>query len=263
MFPHESKANVSAAGLAPAGKPGYANRQKRSRFTRNSMEALRLMVAVAILIAAALMTLAGRMEAANPAITYTQVAEGSTTTHRPVTDDDSGEVYIYVGGFFPVGTHPAAFRYLFDLTHQGNTTGYITPLLFEYNESLTAYTVVGIGKGFAVTLNSAAQTIPFDVIQGTKVTTNGFFTFGYVNATVNSSGLPVLISPGTVDFGQPAQSGAGVGGPGTSNVWKVTATSPSPVVTLGTTFGVPGADYPFYPGTRTYSAQAIGFLAAR
>jgi hypothetical protein len=207
------------------------------------------------------------MEAAAPAVTYTQVDEGSATTHRPNTDNDSGEVYIYVGGSFPTGTHPAAFRYLFDFTEEGNTTGYITPLLFEYTSvgSFTVYTVVGIGKGFEVTLNSAPQTIPFEVIQGTKVTTAGNFTFGYINATVNSSGVPVLTSPGTVDFNLSAQGGEGIGGAGTTNVWEVTASIPPPsVVTLGTTFGDFGASVDYnIQYSRTYSAIAIGLVAAQ
>jgi hypothetical protein len=221
---------------------------------------LRLVIA-AMLVAAAMLTLSGTLEAANPSVKF--VAEGSTPTSRSLTDDDSGEVYIYIGGFYPAGTHPVAFQYIFGVTHEGNTTGYITPLLFEYNASLNAFTVAAIGKGYAVTLNSAQQKIPFEIVQGTKVTTNGGFTFGYVNATVDSSGNPILISPGTVDFDQPAESGEGVGGAGTTNVWRVTANTPSPVVTIGTTFGGSGTDYPFYPGTRTYSAQAFGALASQ
>ena len=131
---------LALAGLVPAGKPNYASCQKRSCHTRDSREALRLLVAAAVLIPAAVMTHAGTMEAAAPAVTYTQVDEGSATTHRPNTDNDSGEVYIYVGGSFPTGTHPAAFRYLFDFTEEGNTTGYITPLLFEYT-SVGSFTV--------------------------------------------------------------------------------------------------------------------------
>lgn len=124
-----------------------------------------------------------------------------------------------------------AFQYLFDLTDAGNTTGYITPLLFEYKsvEAYTVYTVVGIGEGFEVALNTAAQTIPFDVIDGTKVPTNGSFTFGFINAIVNSSGVPVQTSPGAVNEISPADNGEGVGGTGTTNDWIATNT-PNPVV---------------------------------
>jgi len=40
---------LALAGFAPAGKPDYTNRQERFCHTRNSMEALRLVVAIAIL----------------------------------------------------------------------------------------------------------------------------------------------------------------------------------------------------------------------
>ena len=206
---------------------------------------------------------------ANPATTYTPVAEGSSPTHRSQTDRSSGLVMIYVGGSLPAGTNLLAFQYLFDLTTGGNTTGYLTPLLFEYKpvEAFTVYTVVGIGKGFEVPLNSAPQAIPFDVIAGTKVPTSGNFAFGFVNALVDSSGAPILTSQGVVDFDTPSDAGQGVGGPSTTNDWAVTNSySPSPVVALGTTFGAPGAnaDYTFFfPSYRTYSAQAIGALATQ
>ena len=113
---------------------------------------------------------------------------------------------IYVGGSLPAVTHPAAFQYLFDLTTAGNTLGYITPLLFEYksDEAYTIYTVAGLGRGFEVALNSVPHTIPFAAIEGIRAPTNGNFTFGFVNALVNSSGTPVTTSEGIVDLDVPA-----------------------------------------------------------
>ena len=156
---------------------------------------------------------------ANPAATYTPVAEGSTSTHRSVTDSEVAQLNIYVGGSLPVGTNLVAFQYLLDLTTFGNTTGYITPLLFEYKsvEAATVYTVVGIGRGFEVKLDSTPQTIPFDGIEGTKVPTSGNFTFGFITAIVNSRGVAVLTSQGVVAFdGTYADGGEGVGGAGTT-----------------------------------------------
>jgi hypothetical protein len=222
-----------------------------------------LLIAV-VIAASGSRALAGNNTGKSPSAPTT-VAEGSTATHRLNTDWDGGEVYIYVGGTFPVRTHPAAFRFLFDFTENGNTTGYITPLLFERisGEEYTVYAVVGIGKGFEVALNPAPQTIPIDVIEGSSFTTNGNFTFGYVNSIVDLTGVTILASLGTVDFDQPADAGEGLGGVGATNVWEVTAVSPYPTVALGTTFGVAGspADYTFWPSTRTYSAQAIGIVA--
>jgi hypothetical protein len=198
------------------------------------------------------------------AASHTLVGEGSTPTHRSAVDTASGQVYIYIGGSFPAGTHMAAFQYLFDLTDEGNTTGYITPLLFERTpgEATTIYTVVGIGKGFEVSLNSAPHAIPFEVIGGLKVPPNGNFTFGFINALVNSSGVPFETSPGSVDASA-VEAGEGVGGTGTTNDWAATATTPYPIATLGTTFSVSGADYTFYSVSRTYSARAIGAIPAQ
>ena len=103
----------------------------------------------------------------------------------------------------PAGTNLVAFQYPFDSPQvDGATTGYITPLLFEYNpaELYTIYTVVGIGKGYDVALNSAPQAIPFEITEGTKVPTGTNFTFGFVNALVSSSGVPTASSLGTVDM---------------------------------------------------------------
>jgi hypothetical protein len=45
----------------------------------------------------------------------------------------------------------------------------------------------------------------------------GNFTFGFVNALVDSSGAPVVASQGVVDFDVPAEGGPGVGGAATTN----------------------------------------------
>jgi hypothetical protein len=168
----------------------------------------------------------------------------------------------------PAGTNLVAFQYLFDSPQvDGATTGYITPLLFEYNpaELYTIYTVVGIGKGYDVALNSAPQAIPFEITEGTKVPTGTNFTFGFVNALVSSSGVPTASSLGTVDMVSPSVGGQGVGGTGTTNDWVcsgLTATQ-GPAIPLGTTFGVSGADHGFILPYRTYSARAIGVVPAQ
>jgi hypothetical protein len=206
---------------------------------------------------------------ANPATTYTPVAEGSAPTHRSVTDTFSGQVNIYVGSSFPAGTNLLYFQYLFDLTTKGNTTGYITPLLFEWQsvEAFTIYTVVGIGKSFEAKLATVPQAIPFDIVAGTKVPTAGNFTFGFTTAIVNSSGVTVATSPGVVDYDTPTDGGLGVGGSLTTNdwIWTVGEPGPAPAVAVGTTFGVSGsnADYALGVPYRTYSAQAIGAIAAQ
>jgi hypothetical protein len=205
-------------------------------------------------------------QAADNTTTYSPVAEGSTPTHRANTDHNNGALNIYVGGSLPVGTHLAALRYLFDSTPggAGNTTGYLTPLLFEYKsvEAATVYTVVGIGKGFEVNLESTPQSIPFEVIEGIAVPSGANFTFGFVMSLVNSSGVPVLTGQGVVDFDTPSDAGEGTGGPGTTNDWAYVQVA-EPSVALGTTFGLANADYTLGLPYRTYSAEAIGAVPAQ
>jgi hypothetical protein len=196
---------------------------------------------------------------------YSPFAEGSTTTHRSVTDLNFGALNIYVGASLPVGTDLLALRFLFDTTQGGNTSGYLTPLLFEYKsvEAATVYTVVGIGKGFPVNLSSAPQEIPFELVAGSKVASGANFNFGFVMGIVNSSGVQVENGQGVVDFdGEYPDGGQGVGGVGTTNDWLY-AQLASPNVALGTTFGLANADYTMGLPYRTYSAQAIGVLPAQ
>ena len=200
------------------------------------------------------------------------VVQGSTVTQRAELDGASGQVYVYVGGTLPAGTDLLYLRFLFDFTNVGNTTGYMTPLLFYRSpgELYEIYTVVGIGKGFEVGIKSAPQTIPFELIDGVTVpTSKGDFTFGYINALVSSSGTPTTISPGTVDYDNPGDGGEGVAGAGTTNDWVATdITGPSPSVALGTTFSAGERttyifDSYYRSPIRTYSAQAVGILAAQ
>jgi hypothetical protein len=199
----------------------------------------------------------------------TVVTEGRTVTHRRNIDGDSGQVYIYIGGSFPEGTHLGTFEYLFDLVGpEGNTSGYITPLLFMRQTvgSFVIFTVAGIGQGFEADYRSpgAPATILFDLVEGIKAPPNGDYTFGYINAIVNASG-PLVSSPGTVDYDNTEDGGDGIGGAGTTNAWAVTAEGPPfPTVGLGTTFGIydSGADFTFFSVSRSYSAQASGIVVA-
>ena len=242
---------------------GYTPGMYRIEFCYSNPRTVRLLGCFAALLFTAIgsRALAGD-NTPNPAINYITTSQGSEPIHRSQVDTSVGQVYIYTGGFLPAGAHPAMFEYMFDFTEEGNTTGFITPIIFETStvEDFTIYTVVGIGKSFEVQVGSARQRLPFEVVEGTKMITNAQCTFGFINASVNSSGVPVETSPGTVDMNDPASPGAGTGGPGTTNDWTATSsTTPSPVVTLGTTFGAPGATANFtfsWPPYRTYSAQA-------
>jgi hypothetical protein len=174
----------------------------------------------------------------------TTVTEGSTTTSRAQTDQDPGQVYIYVGGTFPAETSVNSFQFLFDLSSGGNTSGYITPLLFERVPSglFLRYIVRAIGQGFKVNLSSTPQTVNFTVAQGVTVTT-------------------------VVDFDNPGDSGQGVGGQHTTNAWALTInTQKPPAVPLDATSGFYGKGvYSLFVPYRTYSAQVVrdGSIARR
>jgi hypothetical protein len=207
----------------------------------------------------------------SPSPGETTVAEGSAPVHRTQVDSNGGQTYIYVGGSFPSGTQPGRFEFLFDFpSADGSTSGYITPLLFERvaGELYTTYVIRGIGRSFTVNISSAPQTLPFEILEGTTVTPSGNYTFGFANALVNSSGQQIVGSAGAVDMDNPADSGAGVGGPGTTNHWSVTNVGDPPAQgppsALGTSFGAPGsgADWTFYGSFRTYSMQAFGVIAS-
>jgi hypothetical protein len=215
---------------------------------------LRRVIAVA-LVAGALATAADKI-----------TIQGSTPTARQQTDHYLGSVYIYVGGIFPLGTAPKTFEYLFGFSSFNNATGYITPLLFEAEPigEYTIYRVRGIGQGFEVALNPEPQTLPFDVLEGTAVTDKRLFTFGFINALVDSSGTPTATSMGAVEFDNPGDGGRGQGGPGTNNDW-VASVSQGTVVSLGTTFGISGsgADNTLFQGYRTYSARVGGVVTTK
>ena len=118
-----------------------------------------------------------------------------------------------------------------------------------------------IGKGFEVELNSAPHAIPFEIVEGIAVPTNAHFTFGFINALVDSSGSPVETSSGVIDFDNPSDGGEGVGGIGTANAWAASSAA-YPVAALGTTFAGPGctADEIFISRN---SSRAVGRQRSR
>jgi len=227
---------------------------------------LGFLVMAACLVFAAFGTRSLAAEESAPPASYPTAVEGSAPLSRPSIDGYSGSVYIYTGGSLPASTYPSAFRYLFGISPNGNTTGYITPLLFEPQTfgQYTVYIVVGIGKGYEVSLNAAPQTIPFSIVEGTKVTPNGHFTFGFINALVTSDGNPTAVSEGAVEYNSPNVGGEGVGGAGTTNEWMASSSQDTDVA-IGTTFGVSGSNAAntLFTGYRTYSAFAVGAIVSQ
>jgi len=225
-----------------------------------------LMVVAARLVFVASGTASLAADESTPPASYPPTVEGSATLARPSIDGYSGSVYIYTGGSFPAFTYPTAFRYLFGISPNGHTTGYITPLLFQPETfgQYTVYIVVGIGKGYEVSLNAAPQTIPFTIVEGVTVTPNGNFTFGFINALVTSDGNPTAVSEGAVEYNSPNVGGEGLGGAGTTNEW-VASSSQDTDVALGTTFGVSGSNAAntLFTGYRTYSAFAVGAIVSQ
>ena len=228
---------------------------------------MRLMTIAACLIFAACgpFSLAAEENAVPPS--YKATIQGSAPTTRQQIDNYSGSVFIYTGGPLPAYTSPAALRFLFGFSaSDGKTTGYITPLLFESQTvgQYTVYIVRGIGKGYEVSIDSAPQTIPFSIVEGHKITPDATYTFGFINALVDSAGLPTATSQGAVEFDDPAVSGLGLGGAGTTNDWAA-STSQDTNVALGTTFGVSGSNAAdnLLSVDRTYSAFMVGIVVAQ
>lgn len=195
--------------------------------------------------------------------------EGSTVIPREALDSAFGQVYIYAGGSFDNGETVTTFSWLgipgiptFDFSGQR----YMTPLLFEQT-SPGIFVVRGFGAGQTVTSSAAVQSFTFNLQQGIGTTSSGLFTFGFINALVDSNGNRTLSSAGTVSMSETVTPGPGIGGPLTNNDWVFTATLPSLTVALGTSFGKPGttgATYPLDPNEgfentdRTYSATLTG-----
>jgi hypothetical protein len=195
--------------------------------------------------------------------------QGSPVIPREALDIAFGQVYIYAGGFFDSGETVTTFSWLgisaypaYDFVGQR----YMTPLLFE-ETSPGIFVVRGIGGGQTVTSSGAIQSFNFNLQEGIGTTTNGLFTFGFINALVDASGNRTATSEGTVSVTETVEPGPGVGGPLTNNDWVFTPTLPSVTVGLGKSFGRPGtvgATYALNPGIgdentdRTYSATLNG-----
>jgi hypothetical protein len=194
------------------------------------------------------------------AVGWAGTTEGSTATARAFTDGSAGQVMIFDGDFFNIGSVVTSFQ-LFD-SNFGQGSRFVTPVLFE-ETSAGIFVVRGIGTSDTVTPGSSPQTFAFGLMNGTATTSSGLFTFGFIEAAVNSSGTQTTSSSSSVDFDQTVDPGAGVSGVGT-NDWVFT---PSPGagtvnVALGTTFFIPGGgrtgnfalNSPSFPD-RTYSAN--------
>ncbi len=189
---------------------------------------------------------------------WADTIEGSATIHRTFTDSSSGQVYLYAGGSFDAGDRLTTFTWLNDNGH----VGYMTPILFEQT-SPGVYTVRGVGENVSPVVSGSVQSAAFTLAYGTDVTTNGNFTFGWINAQVDSSGNQAANSAGTVDWNEFADGLPGVGGPGTTDTWFFTPTDSGINVALGTTFYTPGNSGNFnlnnpafggFNSDRTYSA---------
>src|SRR5437879_1674735 len=151
-------------------------------------------------------------------LSWTATIDGSTAVSRANIDVAVGQVYIYDGGFFDTGRRVTTFSLLDDLS-SGNRL--LTPILFEQT-STGVYTVRGVGASETVPSPNIVQTFDFGLAFGTNVTTNTNFTFGFITATVNTSGVQTSSTAGAVDMNFTVDPGTGVGGAGTTNDWVFT-----------------------------------------
>lgn len=188
---------------------------------------------------------------------------------REALDIAFGQVYIYAGGSFDNAETVTTFSWLGIAAYPGfdfSGQRYMTPLLFEQT-SPGIFVVRGIGAGETVTSTGVPESFNFNLQQGIGTTSSGLFTFGFINALVDSNGNRTATSAGTVSVSETVTPGPGIGGPSTNNDWVFTETLPSLTVGLGVSFGRPGttgATYPLNAGEgfestdRTYSATLTG-----
>ena len=164
--------------------------------------------------------------------------EGSTATARGLTDSGLGQVMIFDGDFFNIGATVTTFT-VFD-SNFGQGSKFVTPVLFE-ETSPGIFVVRGVGTSDTVTPGSSPQAFAFNLMSGTATASSGLFTFGFIEAAVNSSGTQTTSSTASVDLDLTVDPGPGVSGVGT-NDWVFTPGPGAGVVnvSLGTTFFIPG-----------------------
>jgi hypothetical protein len=196
-------------------------------------------------------------------VSWAGTLEGSTATARTFTDSALGQVMIFNGDFFNNGVTVTTFT-LQD-SNFGQGAKFVTPILFEETSS-GVFVVRGIGTTDTVTPGAVSQAFAFGLVNGIGTTSSGLFTFGFIEAAVNSSGTQTTSSTGGVDLNNPFDGGTGVSGVGT-NDWVFTPTPGSGFtnVALGTTFNIPGKGAGIFPlnnstlggfnQDRTYSAN--------
>ena len=203
------------------------------------------------------------------AIGHAGTLEGSAVIPRADLDSAFGQVFIYDGGTFDTNEKVTTFTFLgipgyprFNFSD----ARFITPVLFEQTAP-GVFVVRGVGAGQTVTSSGLAQSFTFNLQEGIDTTTAGDFTFGFINALVDTNGNQTSSSAGAVSFIDVTTPGQGVGGAGTTNRWVFTMTLSGLNVALGTTFGIPGTSATFglndpgrgsFDTDRTYSATLNG-----
>jgi len=203
------------------------------------------------------------------AVGHAGTLEGSAVIPRADLDTAFGQVFIYDGGTFDTNEKvttvtflgiPGYPRFAF------SDARFITPVLFEQTTP-GVFVVRGVGAGQTVTSSGLSQSFSFNLQGGIDTTTASDFTFGFINALVDSNGNQTSSSAGAVTFNDVMSPGQGVGGAGTTNRWVFTMTLSGLNVALGTTFGIPGTSATFglndpgrgsFDTDRTYSATLNG-----
>ena len=184
-----------------------------------------------------------------PAVVRATTAQGSDTISRTWTDVSSGQLSTYTGSFFLPGVQVGAFS-LFADEFVGQRE--VTPVLYEqtspaqfsptqfaaaqFSPAQTSpgfYAVRGAATGDPVTPSVLTQAFAFGLQYDTPTTANSNYTFGFINAFVNRSGLQTSYSPGAVEFNTI------VGGAGITNAWVFTPTVPNISLALRPTFALP------------------------
>ena len=166
--------------------------------------------------------------------------EGSTSVAgRTLTDTALGQVMIFNGDFFlNAGETVTTFSFF---NGNGSAGKFVTPILFTEGAGPNGvFTVVAIGT--TDTTVAGLNTFLFNSVNGSPVISGPNFTFGFIEAAVDTNGNQTTSSTGGVDLNNPLDGGTDVTGDGGStNDWVFTPTPGSGGVNIhiGTTFNIP------------------------
>ena len=156
---------------------------------------------------------------------------------------------VFSDNFFHPGTRVDTFS-LFADQFVGQQE--MTPTLFERTSPGVSAVQAG-NMGDMVSASVLAHVFAFGLQYKPDPTPHSNYTFGFMNAFVDSRDMQSFSSAGVVDFAPLVMGATGVGGAGITNAWVFTPSGPNISISLGPTFGISGQ-----PATFALNNNAFG-----